>query len=93
MDKLPTPLARRILIKVAKVEERVDDGIIRVETRTEIPQEGVVVMVGQPGDNPFDVKIGDTVIIPGAGHIRVVVKDEEYLLVKESKVLAIKEEI
>ena len=93
MNKLPEPLARRILVKIPKVVEEEADGIILAETRREVPQRGEVVKLGQPGDIPFDVEVGDTVIFPSTGHDRVTVNDEQYVLMDESLILAVEEEI
>ncbi len=91
------PLADRIVVKPLEQEERTPGGIILPETAKEKPQEGEVLAVG-PGrmgeDNkriPMEVKVGDIVLFAKYAGTEVKIKDEKYLILKESDVLAIVE--
>lgn len=91
------PLADRIVVKPLEQEERTPGGIILPETAKERPQEGEVLAVG-PGrmgeDNrriPMEVKVGDIVLFAKYAGTEVKIKDEKYLILKESDVLAIVE--
>jgi chaperonin GroES len=91
------PLADRIVVKPLEQEERTPGGIILPETAKEKPQEGEVLAVG-PGrmgeDNkriPMEVKVGDIVLFAKYAGTEVKIRDEKYLILKESDVLAIVE--
>jgi len=89
------PLADRIVVKALAQEERTKGGIVLPDTAKEKPQEGEVLAVG-PGkllDNgsraAMEVKVGDKVIYSKYGGTEVKVDGQEYLILKESDVLAI----
>jgi len=91
------PLADRLVVKPLEQEEKTASGIILPETAKEKPQEGEVLAVG-PGrfgeeDEriPMDVKVGDIVLFAKYAGTEVKIKDEKYLILKESDVLAIVE--
>jgi chaperonin GroES len=90
------PLGDRIVVKVLEAEEKTAGGIILPDTAKDKPQEGEVIAVG-PGrvlDNGNrvapEVKVGDRVIYSKYGGTEVKVEDEEYLVVRESDLLAIR---
>ncbi len=88
------PLADRIVIKALAGEEKTKSGIVLPDTAKEKPQEGEVVAVG-PGKfekgerEPLDVKIGDRVIYSKYAGTEVKLDGEEYLILKQSDILAI----
>ncbi|HHW99506.1 MAG TPA: co-chaperone GroES [Firmicutes bacterium] len=89
------PLADRIVVKAIAQEEKTKSGIVLPDTAKEKPQEGEVLAVG-PGkvaDNgsriPMEVKVGDRVIYSKYAGTEVKVDGEEYLVLRESDVLAI----
>lgn len=89
------PLADRIVVKAIQQEERTKSGIVLPDTAKEKPQEGEVLAVG-PGkvaDNgsriPMEVKVGDRVIYSKYAGTEVKIDGEEYLVLRESDVLAI----
>ncbi|HWJ02772.1 MAG TPA: co-chaperone GroES [Verrucomicrobiae bacterium] len=88
------PLADRVVIKVLAGEEKTKSGIVLPDTAKEKPQEGEVVAVG-PGKfekgerEPLDVKVGDRVIYSKYAGTEVKVEGEEYLILKQSDILAI----
>lgn len=90
------PLADRVVVKVSSEEEKTKGGIFLPDTAKEKPQEGEVIAVG-PGrrlDNgtvvPPEVKVGDRVIFAKYGGTEVKINDEEYLILRESDILAIR---
>ncbi|MBN2415365.1 co-chaperone GroES [bacterium] len=89
------PLADRVVIKPAPAEDKVQGGIIIPDTAKEKPQRGEIVAVGpgkasESGDIiAMSVKVGDTVLYGKYSGTEVTVDNEEYLIVRESDILAI----
>jgi len=93
MTKLK-PVADRVLVKPIERDETTRSGIVLPDTAKEKPQEGKVVAVG-PGRTtdegkkvPMDVKVGDKVIYSKFGGTEYKEEDEEYLILRESDILA-----
>jgi chaperonin GroES len=90
------PLADRVVVKVLKAEEKTLGGIVLPDTAKEKPQEGEVVEVGSGKmlDNgqrvALEVKKGDRVIFAKYGGTEVKVDGEEYIILRESDILAVK---
>jgi len=91
------PLADRVVIKVLEEEEKTPGGIVLPDTAKEKPQIGEVVAVG-PGrvmDNGErvapEVKKGQKVIFSRYGGTEVKIDGEEYLIMREGDILAIRE--
>ncbi|MGI9950871.1 co-chaperone GroES [Moorellaceae bacterium AZ2] len=91
------PLGDRVVIKVVSTEEKTQGGIVLPDTAKEKPQEGEVVAVG-PGrilDNGTrvapEVKVGDRVVFAKYSGTEVKVDGEEYLIIRDSDILAVKE--
>lgn len=89
-----TPLADRVVIKPLPKEEVTKSGLILPDTAKEKPQEGEVVAVG-PGrvteDGKriaMDLKKGDKVIYAKYAGTEIKLDDQEYLILRESDVLA-----
>ena len=89
------PLSDRVVIKPADAEEKVQGGIIIPDTAKEKPQKGEVVAVG-PGKVSDagqtiapTVKVGDTVLYGKYSGTEVTVDNDEYLIVRESDILAV----
>lgn len=91
------PLGDRVVVKVIEEEEKTAGGILLPDTAKEKPQKGEVVAVGNGKllDNgeraPLEVKAGDKVIFAKYGGTEVKVGGEEYLILRESDILAIAE--
>ncbi len=89
------PLGDRIVVKPVQEEERTKGGIVLPDTAKEKPQEAEVVAVGpgarnEKGDRiPMEVKVGDRVIYAKYAGTEFKQDDEEYLILRESDVLAI----
>jgi chaperonin GroES len=90
------PLGDRVVVKALEAEEKTKGGIILPDTAKDKPQEGEVIAVG-PGrvlDNGNrqapEVKVGDRVIYSKYGGTEVKIEEEEYLVIRESDLLAIR---
>jgi len=88
------PLGDRVVIKPIQREERTKSGILLPDTAKERPQEGEVVAVG-PGEvaddgkrKPIDVTVGDRVIYSKFAGSEFKEDDVEYLIVRQSDILA-----
>jgi chaperonin GroES len=89
------PLADRVIVKPIDPEEKKQGGIIIPDTAKEKPQEGEIVAVG-PGkiDDSgkkveMEVKKGDRVLYGKYSGTEVTIDGEEYLIMRESDILAI----
>jgi chaperonin GroES len=90
------PLDDRVVVKVSQKEEKSVGGIVLPDTAKEKPQEGEVINVG-PGrvlDNGSrltpSVKVGDKVIFAKYSGTEVKIDGEEYLIMRETDVLAVR---
>ncbi|NLY73722.1 MAG: co-chaperone GroES [Firmicutes bacterium] len=90
-----TPLGERIVIKVLESEERTKSGILIPDTAKEKPQMGEVIAVGsgrvlENGQKiALELKVGDKVLFAKYAGTEVKLDGEEYMVLKESDVLAI----
>jgi len=91
------PLKDRVVLKQVKVEETTKSGIILPDNSKEKPQEATVIAVG-PGAMvdgklvPISVKVNDRVIYSKYAGTEVKLDNEEYIVCKESDILAIVKE-
>lgn len=89
------PLGDRVLVEPLKEEEVNKGGIIIPDTAKEKPQEGVVVALGtgkvDDNGNPisFNVKEGDTVLMPKYGGTEVKMDGREFQIMREEDILAV----
>ena len=88
------PLGDRLIVEVLEEEEQTFSGIVLPDTAKEKPQRGKVLAVG-PGsrdDNgkhvPMDVVEDDEIVFSKYGGTEIKVGTEEYLILRESDVLA-----
>ena len=87
------PLGDRLIVEVLDEEETTVSGIVLPDTAKEKPQRGRVLAVG-PGKYedgklvPLDVVDGDEVIFSKYGGTEVKVSGEDYLILRESDILA-----
>lgn len=90
------PLGNRVLIKMKEGEETTKSGIILTGNAQEKPQIAEVIEVG-PGEKvdgklePVTVKKGDNVIVSKYSGTEIKYEDEEYIIVRQSDILAIVE--
>lgn len=91
------PLGDRVLIKPLEQEEKTPGGIILPDTAKEKPQEGVVVAVGEGrllgnGERcPMGVKVNDVVIFSKYAGVEIRLGGEDYIIIDEGSILAIKQ--
>ncbi len=91
------PLGDRMVVKPTEQEEVTSSGIYLPETAKEKPQQGSVIAVGpgtrdDDGDRiAMDVKVGDIVLYAKYSGTTIKLTGTEYLILKESDVLAIVE--
>ena len=90
------PLADRVVVKMVEAEETTKSGIILTGAAKEKPQIAEVVEVG-PGGNVdgneivMTVKVGDKVITSKYSGTEIKLDGEEYIIVRQSDILAIVE--
>ncbi len=84
------PLADRVILEPAAAEEKTAGGIIIPDTAKEKPSKGTVVAVG-PGtkDNPITVKAGDIVLYGKYAGTEISYKDKDYIIMRESDIVAV----
>ncbi|MCG8305840.1 MAG: co-chaperone GroES [Cytophagales bacterium] len=84
------PLADRVLVEPAEAEEKTASGIIIPDTAKEKPQKGLIVAVGNgKKDEPLTVKVGDSVLYGKYSGTEINVDGKDYLMMRESDILAI----
>jgi chaperonin GroES len=87
------PLGDRLIVEVLDEEETTVSGIVLPDTAKEKPQRGRVLAVG-PGRYeegklvPIDVRVNDEIIFSKYGGTEVKLGADEYLILRESDVLA-----
>ncbi|MEG1479925.1 MAG: co-chaperone GroES [Kiritimatiellia bacterium] len=96
MSKAPKirPLGDRVLVQPKEEKEVTRGGIIIPDTAKEKPMEGIVIAVGTKRDDkgkelPFDVKPGDSVLLPKYGGTEVKVENVTYQIVRTDDLLGI----
>lgn len=88
------PLGDRVVLKQLIAEETTKSGIVLPGKEKEKPQQAEVLAVGPGGcvdgkEVKMEVKVGDQVIYSKYSGTEVKVDDEEYIIVKQSDILAI----
>ncbi|MBI2796434.1 MAG: co-chaperone GroES [Gemmatimonadetes bacterium] len=89
-----SPLADRVVVKALEESEQMRGGLYIPDTAKEKPQQGEVVAVG-PGRYekdqrvPMEVKVGNKVLYGKYSGTEVTIDNEQYLILRESDVLAI----
>ena len=89
------PLEDRVMVEPKEAEDKTASGIILPDTAQEKPQEATVVAMG-PGKASdsgtivkMTVKVGDKVLYGKYSGSEVTVDGKEYLIMRESDILAI----
>jgi len=84
------PLADRVLVEPSAAETKTTSGIIIPDTAQEKPQKGKIVAVGKgTKENPVSVKVGDNVLYGKYSGTDLKYEGKDYLIMKESDILAI----
>ena len=88
------PLGDRVIVEILEEEQTTASGIVLPDTAKEKPQRGRILAVGPgPRDEDgeyikMDVEEGDEIIFSKYGGTEVKVEGEDYLILRESDVLA-----
>ena len=86
------PLGDRVVLKQLVAEETTKSGIVLPGQNKEKPQQAEVIAVG-PGteEEKMEVKVGDQVIFSKYSGTEVKLDNEEFIVVKQSDIVAIVE--
>ena len=88
------PLDDRVVLQRLEAEEKTQGGIVLPDTAKEKPQKGKVIAVGSgrlldDGTRAaMEVKVGDTVLFGKYAGSEITLDREEYVIMKESDLLA-----
>ena len=90
------PLLDRVLIQMTEAEETTQSGIILTAKAAEKPQVAEVIAVGPGGvidgnEVKMYVKVGDKVITSKYGGTEVKLDGKEYIIIRQSDILAVVE--
>ena len=91
------PLGDRVLVRPSEGEKVTVGGIVLPDTARKRPQEGEVLAVGKGrvlkngSRAPLAVKVGDVVIYAKYSGTEVKVAGEDFVLLEEDAILAVKE--
>ena len=88
------PLGDRVLVEPIEEKEQTVGGIIIPDSAKEKPMQGKVLAVGKKLDKDgkeiaFDVKKGDTVLLPKYGGTEVKINEKKLQLVREEDLLGV----
>jgi chaperonin GroES len=89
------PLGDRVLVEPAEEKEVKKGGIIIPDTAKEKPTEGIVraLGTGKVDDNgkkaPFEVKVGDRVLVSKYGGTEIKLDGKEYKILSTDDILAV----
>lgn len=89
------PLGDRVVIELVETEEKTASGIVLPESAKEKPQEGKIVAVGtgrvlDSGERvALEVEVGNRIIFSKYAGTEVKYQGNEYLLLRESDILAV----
>ena len=89
------PIGDRILVEPVEEKETKKGGIIIPDTAKEKPQQGNVraLGTGKTDDNgkkiPFEVKVGDRVLVSKYGGTEIKIDGKEYRIVSSDDILAV----
>ena len=90
------PLGDRVLVEPIEEKEQTVGGIIIPDAAKEKPMQGKVIAVVKKTDKDgkeiaFDVKVGDTVLLPKYGGTEVKLGEQKLQLVREEDLLGVLE--
>jgi chaperonin GroES len=90
------PLGDRVIVQRIDAENKTSGGIIIPESVKEKPSEGKVIAVGNGALTaegkviPMNVQVGDLILFAKWGGNEIKIDGEDYIIMKESDILAIK---
>lgn len=91
------PLGDRVVVQPSEQDEQTASGIFLPETAKEKPQQGEIIAAGPGGRKEngeriaLDVKVGDKVLYARYSGTTIKLDGKEYLILKESDILAVVE--
>ena len=94
MTKVLQPQNDRVLIKPVEAGEEMYGSIIIPDMGKEKPEMGEVIAVGPGRQSEFgqfiqvNARVGDVVLIPKIGSMRIDFEGQEYVIVHQTQVLA-----
>jgi chaperonin GroES len=88
------PLADRVVVRALEESEQMRGGLYIPDTAKEKPQQGEIVAVGQGRFEDgkrveMELKVGDKVLYGKYSGTEVTVENEQFLILRESDVLAV----
>ena len=84
------PLADRVVVQPQEAETKTASGLYIPDTAKEKPQRGKIMAVGSgKKDEPMELKEGDIVLYGKYAGTEINIDDQEYLIMRQSDVLAI----
>lgn len=89
------PVGDRVLIQFPEEKEQTRGGLIIPDSAREKPQEATVIALGSGHRDkdgkltPFEVKVGDTVLVSKYGGSEVKLDDRKYTLIREDDILGL----
>ncbi len=89
------PIGDRVLVKHIEEKEQTRGGIIIPDSAKEKPQEAEVIALGTGKKDdegkvrPFEVAVGDRVLISKYGGTEVKIDETKYILVREDDILGV----
>ena len=89
------PIGDRVLVQHIEEKEQVRGGIIIPDSAKEKPQEAKVIALGTGKKDedgkvqPFEVKVGDRVLITKYGGTEVKIDEKKYTIVREDDILGV----
>ena len=94
MSKVLTPFNDRVIIKPIEEDEQMYGNIVIPDLGKERPEMGEVIAVGPGRQTEFgqfirvNAKVGDIVLIPKIGSIRIDFEGDEYFITPDKEILA-----
>ena len=94
MSKVLTPFNDRVIIKPIEEDEQMYGNIVIPDLGKERPEMGEVIAVGPGRQTEFgqfirvNAKVGDLVLIPKIGSIRIDFEGDEYFITPDKEILA-----
>ena len=94
MSKTLTPFNDRVIIKPIEEDEQMYGNIVIPDLGKERPEMGEVIAVGPGRQTEFgqfirvNAKVGDIVLIPKIGSIRIDFEGDEYFITPDKEILA-----
>ena len=94
MSKALTPFNDRVIIRPIEEDEQMYGSIVIPDLGKEKPEMGEVIAVGPGRQTEFgqfirvNAKVGDIVLIPKIGSLRIDFEGEEYFITPDKEILA-----